>query len=164
MFRQAAVHYIRSHPGFRTAGGWLERFRLLRISFQFVRGKGEVPLLLPEFPRTKFNELERPLGPLPDDVARPLNRYFETHSMSKQYAVVGTGRSLVDSFRLLAFLHPMAMWLLRLAVGDRKPAQDDMVNIVAALERGHGLAALSRGTTAMADTEQLERLIAWYAR
>jgi hypothetical protein len=58
----------------------------------------------------------------------------------------------------------MALWLLRLATGERQPSVDDMVYIVAALERGHGLAALSRGTTAMAHTKQLQRLIAWYAR
>lgn len=77
-------------------------------------------------------------------------------------------RSLVASYRSLALLYPIGLWLLRLAIGDREPTATDVVNIVVnivvALERGQGLTGLPRAATAMANTQQLERVIAWYAR
>ena len=70
----------------------------------------------------------------------------------------------MESFRALAFKFPIALWLLRLASGGREPTTQDMVDIVVALERGHGLTALGRAAMAMAGKRELERLIAWYAR
>jgi hypothetical protein len=96
---------------------------------------------------------------------RPLDRFFESHAISKQYAVVGAGgRSLVESFRALSLAFPLALWMLRWASGQRPPTAADMVNIVVALERGRGMPAISRSATMMARSQQLERLIAWYAR
>jgi lysine-N-methylase len=164
LFRLLAVHYIRSHPGYSLADRSRQRWRMLRAMARFARGKGNVPAIHPQFPTAKFKSLEEPLGPLSPDVAHPLNRYFETHAASKQYAAVGTRRPLVESFRALAFKYPIALWLLRLASSGREPAKDDIVNIVVALERGHGLTALGRAAMAMAGKRELERLIAWYAR
>ena len=165
LFRQAAAHYVRVHPGFRATNSWRERWRIMWTSLAFTRGRGNVPAIHPEFPPTTFDALERPLGPLPADVTRPLERFFETHTASQQYAVVGAGgRSLVDNFRALALSFPLAMWILRLAIGERPPTKSDMVNIVVALERGRGMPAISRSATVMARAHDLERLIAWYGR
>lgn len=164
LFRQTAVHYIRSHPGFPVAQSWRSDLKLVWLSAKFARGRGNVPAIHPEFPAATFAQLERPLGPLTDEVALPLNRYIETHVTSKQYAVVGRRKSLVESFRTLALTYPMALWLLRLASGQDAPTVKDMLDIVTALERGYGMSSLSRGATAMANTQQLERLVAWHAR
>jgi hypothetical protein len=137
---------------------------MLKAMAQFARGQGDVPALHPQFPAATFVALERPLGPLPAEVLQPLDRYIQTHTASKQYAVVGTRRSLIESFRALAFTYPVALWLLRLASGDGQPRPQDAVDIVVALERGHGLSALTRAATAMAGKRELERLIAWYGR
>lgn len=94
----------------------------------------------------------------------PLSRLFETHTESKYYAIVGHQRSLVESYRALALSYPLAMWLLRLVIGKREPQTSDVVDTVVALERGQGLTGLSRGATAMANSRELERVIAWYAR
>jgi hypothetical protein len=186
LFRLLGVHYIRSHPGFLSAremgfqpvgtrtiqpvdqaGGKANprgRWHMLRAMARFARGQGTVPAIHPQFPDAAFESLEEPVGPLSPEVAQPLNRYFETHAASKQYAVVGTHRPLVENFRALAFKYPIALWLLRLASGGREPTKSDMVDIVVALERGHGLTALGRAAMAMAGKRELERLIAWYAR
>jgi lysine-N-methylase len=165
LFRQAAAHYLRVHPGFRATNSWRERWRIMWMSLAFTRGRGQVPPIHPEFPPATFDALERPLGPLPADVMRPLDRFFETHTASQQYAVVGAGgRSLVENFRALALSFPLALWMLRLAIGERPPTQTDIVNIVVALERGRGMPAISRSATVMSGTHDLERLIAWYAR
>lgn len=165
LFRQAAAHYIRMHPGFKATNTWGERWRMMWTSLAFTRGVGDVPPIHPEFPRTTFAALERPLGALPLEVMRPLDRFFETHAASKQYAVVGAGgRSLVENFRALALTFPLALWLLRLAIGERAPTAGEMVQIVVALECGRGMPAISRSATLLAGSQELERLIAWYAR
>lgn len=164
VLRQIGAHFIRSYPGFTFTGSWYESLRILFMSTKFARGKGAVPLVHPEFPPTTFEDLERPLGALDHEVIYPLNRLFETQASSKYYAIVGHNRSLVESFRSLVFLYPIGLWLLRLAIGEREPKASDVVNIVVALERGQGLAGLSRGATALASSQQLERAIVWYAR
>jgi hypothetical protein len=163
LFRQAAAHYVRLHPGFRASNTWGERWRMMWTSLKFTRGRGDVPAIHPDFPPAAFADLERPLGALPADIARPLDRFLETHAASKQYAVVGAG-SLIANFRALALSFPLALWLLRWAAGDRPPTKDDMINIVVALERGRGMPAIARSAVAMAQSQQLQRLIAWYAR
>lgn len=162
--RQIGAHFVRSYPGFTVTGSWRERWRMLLMSSKFARGKGAVPPVHLEFPPATFEGLERPLGALDHEVIYPLNRLLETHAISKYYAIVGHKRSLVESYRSLALLHPMGLWLLRLAIGQREPTASDVVNIVVALERGQGFTGLSRGATAMAGSRQLERVIAWYAR
>jgi Fe-S-cluster containining protein len=164
LFRQLAVHYLRAHPGFKTAGGWRERWRMVRAMSRFARGKGQVPILPMDFHAATFADLERPLGPLSEEVATPLVRFIETHIISKQYAVVVPRQSLIESFRALAVTYAMGLWLLRLTIGDREPTVEDMIDVVVTLERGQGLTALKRAATAMATTEQLEPLVAWYAR
>lgn len=164
VLRQLGAHFIRSYPGFTVTGRWRERLRVLFMSTRFARGKGKVPPVHPGFPPTTFADLERPLGALDHEVIRPLDRLFETHAQSKYYAVVGHKRPLVESFRSLALLYPIGLWLLRLVIGERQPETTDVVNIVVTLERGRGVAGLSRGATAMAKSQQLERAIAWYAR
>ena len=164
LIRQFGAHFIRSYPGFPVSGSWRARWRMLWLSTRFARGKGIVPPVYPGFPPATFESLERPLAALAGEVMDPLNRLFETQALSKYYAVVGRQRSLVESFRSLALLYPMGLWLLRLAIGERDPSASDVVDVVVALERGQGLTGLSRGATAMANSQQLERAVAWYGR
>ena len=58
----------------------------------------------------------------------------------------------------------MSLWMLRWRAVDREPAADDMVQIVVALERGLELSALSRATSYLAESGELEQLVAWYSR
>jgi hypothetical protein len=58
----------------------------------------------------------------------------------------------------------MSMWMLRWLADDREPVADDMVQIVVAMERGVVLPALNRATRYLAQSGELERLIAWYGR
>jgi Fe-S-cluster containining protein len=165
LFRQGAAHYVRLHPGFQAANTWSERWRMMWTSITFARGVGDVPAIHPQFPPATFEELEWPLGSLAPEVTRPLDRFLETHAASKQYAVVGHGRkSLIENFRALAMTFPIALFLLRWATGPRAATADDIVNIVVALERGRGMPALVRTANMLAQSQQLERLIAWYAR
>jgi hypothetical protein len=123
-----------------------------------------LPALHPQFAAIAAEDLERPLGPLPADVLRPLNRFFESHGASRMYALADPAAPLVASFRRLAFTFPMGLWMLRWLAAGRAPTADDMSTIVVALERGYVLPALGRASNFMAVTGDLERLVAWYGR
>ncbi len=123
-----------------------------------------LPDLHPRFPTISWERLDRPLGPLSADVLQPLERFFQAHAVSKRYTVGQPGRSFVDSFWRLAFAFPMSLWMMRWLAADRDPAAEDMVQIVVAVERGIALPALNRAARYLAESGQLERLIAWYGR
>jgi hypothetical protein len=164
LFRRLGAHFIRCVPGGRPTRTLRDQWRVMRSSARLARGASVLPGLHPRFRAVALEQLERPLGPLSADVLQPLTRFYETHAVSKRYALGQPGGSLVDSARRLAFAFPMALWMLRWLAADREPAAEDMVQIVVALERGVTLPALNRATSYLAESGQLERLIAWYGR
>jgi hypothetical protein len=164
LFRRLGAHFIRCFPGGRPTRTPIDHWRVLRQSGRLARGASLLPELHPQFPAIGVDQLERPLGPLSDDVLKPLNRFYESQAVSKRYVLAQPGVSLADSVRRLAFAFPMSLWMLRWMAVDREPVADDMVQIVVALERGVVLPALTRATRFMEESGQLERLIAWYAR
>ncbi len=170
LFRQTAFDYLRLHPKIALRESWRERLRLLRRAIAFGRGKGRVPPMHLDFPETTFAELERPLGHLGAEVLQPLGRYFEVAAASKHYALLGR-RSwpLVESFRALAASYSVAMWILRLTCGQRPPAVEDVIDAVAAIDRGQGYGPLVGRRhrvriSTLAGSGELPRLLAWYAR
>jgi len=164
LFRQAAVHTVRCLPAFPVANSWQERLRLLWLSFKFGRGSGAVPDIHPGLEADNFAQAEEPLGALPAEVLEPLNRFFESNIVSRKYAIVFGSRTVVESYRELALSFPTALWILRLRCGSRKPTQDDMVEVVVALDRAQGTMAISKMASLLANTESLEQSLAWYAR
>ncbi len=164
LFRRLGTHFIRCFPGGRPTRSLMDHWRVSRLSGRLARGANVLTELHPRFPEISLDRLERPLGPLRGDVLRPLERFYETHAASKRYALTQPSFSLVDSFRRLAFAFPIALWMLRWLTVDREPADEDMVQIVVALERGLSLSALNRAMRYLAKSGQLERLIAWYSR
>lgn len=170
LFRQVAAQYVRLHPGFRAEKTWRTRLCFAQAAFVFARGKGAVPAIHHGFPAATFESLERELGPLDDSISQPLDRYLENSAMSKQYAILDRSHwTLVDSFRSLALTFPVALWMLRWATGNRKPTQDDLLDVLTAIDRAQGYASLSRqqhrGTVrTIARLGELPRLVAWYAR
>ena len=170
LFRQTTFEYVRLHPKFAAKKSWQERIRLVRSALAFARGKGRVPRIHGDFPEASFATLERPLGHHAIEVFRPLARYFELAAASKQYALLGRRSwSIVESFRALAMAYPVAMWMLRLACGDRKPQVDEVIDVVAMIDRGQSYAPLCGRRhrvriKAAARAGGLQRLVAWYAR
>ncbi|MCC6126921.1 MAG: YkgJ family cysteine cluster protein [Pirellulales bacterium] len=169
-FRQIALEYLRLHPDFLPETSWRERGRIFHAALAYARGKGRVPCFRMNFPPATFAELERPLGPLPDEVLQPLTRYFERATVSLRYAMFKGGRwSLTEGFQALALGFPVALWMLRFACGPRAPEAQDAVNVVMMLDRGEtnasfvGLQHRWR-TNSLMDDHQLSRLTAWYAR
>lgn len=164
LFRRLGAHFIRCVPGGRPTRTLADQWRAMWLSGTLARGKSVLPDLHPLFPAIALDHLERPLGPIATDVLRPLDRFYAAHAVSKRYALTPPGGSLADSVRRLAFAFPMSLWMLRWMADDRAPTADDMVQIVVALERGLVLPALNRSSRFLAESGELERLIAWYGR
>lgn len=170
LFRLLALDYVRLHPGYRPQRRWLERAHLASVAWTMTRGRGKLPQLHPDFPPLTFAQLEEPLGRIDPAVYKPLSRFLETAAASHVYALANrSGWSVIDSLRGLAITLPIGLWLLRWTSAGREPTVDDMVNIVVALDRGQGYAALKGWQhrlrlRMLARLNALEPLVAWYAR
>lgn len=162
LFRQVAVHFVRSHPRFPlTASGG--RWPLLKATCCFARGRGALPAIHPEFQARTFHDLEQAMGPLSPQVMAPLERLFVSQATSLHYAVLSSSQSLVTSYRALVFGMPMALWLLRL-FANGQPNEDHMVDVVVTLGRAQGARTVARTADWIASVGSLEQLVAWYAR
>jgi hypothetical protein len=168
--RQVGLEVVRLHPRSYHQPSWSSRFKMAWWAVKMVWGRGRLPRVHPEFPQPTFAELEQPLGKLDAAIYQPLARYFETTTSSYQYALAQkSGWTVVESYRQLALLYPLAMWLLRWATAGRQPVANDMFEIIAALDRSQGYAPLaglkqrSRLRT-LARMGELPALVAWYGR
>jgi lysine-N-methylase len=170
LFRQTAMEYLRLHPKFVPERSWQERWRLIAAALRFARGKGPVPVFRIPFPAAAFEDLERPLGHLDEAVLRPINAYFETITASLRYAVLGRpGWSIVESFQAMALSYAVAMWVLRLASGQRPPTAEDAMEVAMLLDRAQGYAPLVGRrhrfrAGVLTHRRELARLAVWYAR
>ena len=135
-----------------------------------LAGEGKIPALNLPFPKATFESLERSLGPLPEEVLKPLDTFFQTATASLRYAVMDRpGWPLVESFRALALSHAIALWTLRLTCGDRPPAVNDVIRAVMMLDRGLTFDSLlgrrhQIRVGGLARRSELAHLVVWYAR
>jgi hypothetical protein len=164
LFRRLGAHFIRCAAGGPPTRSLADHWRVFRLSGRLARSTSLLPELHPRFPAIELEQLERSLGPLAVEVLQPLDRFYESHAVSKRCLLAQPTCSMVESVRRLVFAFPMAMWMLRWLAAGREPVADDMVQIVVALERGLALPALGRATHYMNESGQLERLVAWYGR
>lgn len=170
MFRQMAFEVVRLHPRARPTASWSERLKLPFWAFQIVRGRGKLPQLSERFSRVDFATLEEPLGRLPLDTVTAMGRFFESTTASYQFALAGKpGWTILESFRELALLYPLGLWLLRWATAGRAVAPDDVFEMLCMLDRAQGYAPLAgarqrRRLRSLAQLGQLPTLIAWYGR
>jgi lysine-N-methylase len=170
VFRQMLLEYTRLHPLYVIRQNWGQRWRLVRMALGFARGKGSVPPIHECFPPATFAALEEPLGHLDAAVLQPLTAFFETAAASKHYAFLGhAGWPVIESLRALAVTYPVALWLLRLRCGRRRPEVDDAIDVVGAIDRGQGYAPLCgrrqrRRIASLSSLRELTRLVVWYAR
>lgn len=170
LFRQTAAEYLRLHSGYRVTDSWRERWRLTRAAVAIARGRGPAPEIHAALPEVTFEALEQPLGHLSPEVQQPFVRLYEANASSLQYAIaVRPGWSIVESFRAFALAYPVALWILRWCSHDRSPTRDDAIEMVTIMDRGQGHEPLigsqhRRRVSMIARSDELERMIVWYAR
>lgn len=170
LFRQTALDVVRLHPKYKVQPTWSSRLRMAGWAFRMARGKGVIPQIHAEFPQPLFADLEQPLGQVLPEIHQALGRYFETATASYEYALAAReGWSVIESYRQLALLHPLALWLLRWASSGRTATPTDMHHIIVALDRSQAYAPLAgarqRGMIrSLVQMQQLPKLLAWYGR
>ena len=170
LFRQVALEMIRLHPRSYHRPTWSTRFAMGWWAIKMVWGRGRLPRVQRHFPQPTFAELEQPLGKLGAAVYQPLARYFETTTASYQYALgQKTGWSVAESYRQLALLYPLGLWLLHWTTFGKEATADDIYEIIASLDRAQGyvpLAGLQQRSRirTLAQLGQLPTLVAWYGR
>jgi len=170
VFRQVAAEYLRFHPNMGDRPSLMQRWRLLRAALSFARGRGQVPAIHPSLPSATFDDLERPLGALPEEVMQPLDRYFMATTAGLQYAGAGRrGWSVVDGFRALGLAYPVAMWALRWLSVGRSPTAADAIQTIVMLDRSHYYPLLlgyrhRKRLDVLSQMGELDRLMIWYAR
>jgi lysine-N-methylase len=170
LFRQTAAEWVRLYPGMPVTPSWFQRWQLVWAAWRFVRGRGNLPRLIPDLPPARFEQLQQPLGLLPPEVYAPLNRFLETSAASWSYALANrNGWSLIESLRMLALSYPVGLWLLRWVAVGRSPQPADLPPIITALDRGQGYGPLAGRKqrwrlAVLAQGGQLERLVVWYGR
>jgi hypothetical protein len=133
-------------------------------SLQFSFGFGQVPQMHAAIPQVRFDQLDYELGALSAEVYQPLNRFLETQVHSQQYGNENNQQPLVDSFRELAIVYPLTLWLLRILAYGRNPTADDAVAAIVSIERGRGMQGFHSIAKSLGESGQLERLIVWLAR
>jgi lysine-N-methylase len=170
LFRQIALEVLRLHPSIYHRPTWSSRIALAGWALKIVLGRGRVPHVWREFPCPTFSQLEDPIGRLEPPLLAPLTRYFETTTASYQYALADrSGWAVIESYQQLALLYPVALYLLRWIASGRTATVDDVLNIIAAIDRSQGYAPLagakqrSRVNT-LARLEQLTPIVVWYGR
>lgn len=170
LFRQIGLEAVRLHPHCYLKPRWYTRLQLAWWAVKMVTGTGRLPQVHPQFPAATFAQLEQPLGRLDAALYQPLTRHLETTVASYHYALGDrNGWSVIESYRQLALLYPLALWLLRWATVGRPPTVDDVFEVITTLERAQGYAPLaglqqrSRLQT-LARIGDLPRLVVWYGR
>jgi hypothetical protein len=122
------------------------------------------------FPPATYEQFEEPAGPQPVEIQGPLTDFIESSAMSWSYALANRGSwSVLESVGMLGLSYAVGLWLLRWQSAGRVTEQPDIFDVITILDRGQGYAPLAgakqrRRINVLARLEQIERLLAWYAR
>lgn len=168
--RQIGLEYLLFVPSARLRGAIRQRLRLLRSAIAFHRGRGKVPRVFPGQPGVRFEELERPLSPLVDEIRRPFEEYFVSAVVTRQYTLPARSDwPIVDSFRRWALAYAVALWMLRVVEADRTASAERTLWVISAVGWRHDTDSFAgsyhRGRVReLAGEGRLDRLVAWNAR
>ena len=173
-FRLLAGQYARKDTSVEVRQGWAGRFRMLRAAWRLFRGTGLVPALQPDLFPVPFETLEQQFGDWPAGTDELWTRYFRVkiqglHFFGAAYYDI----PLVEGFQSLALILPATMWIARWIAasnGRRSLNLEDIQKALAIADHHHGYSPLwgqygfrSRVRT-LASLDQINKLIAWYAK
>jgi lysine-N-methylase len=171
VFRQVLAVYARKDHG--AEKGTAQRSPLGRIAaaLRFARGAGAVPRVHAKLPDVPFAAGEQPFGPLPEESAALLARYYRVKVQSLQFCgPTNFGVSYWEGLRTLALTFPVVMWLARVfaAGGLEKPGAVELAVRVAddnfGFNRLLGMGRQKFALRLLAARDELPRLVAWYGR
>jgi lysine-N-methylase len=169
LFRPAVALFARKDSGPDQGTSRGGRLALLWAAWKFAWGGGRVPRLHRAMPKTTFQALEQPCGPMPKASEELLTRYFIVKLESMQFCgPTMYHRQFWDGFESLVFLFPATMWLSRVFTDrSREEAIRMALQIVDDNFGFNPMLSSARQAWAMrtlASRGEMARLVAWYSR
>ena len=173
-FRQLVALYARKDTVADLAGGWLNRWKLLRAALKFARGAGQVPQLQERLGAATFEQLESPFGGLPSGADETLSRYLSVKIQGLHFCGAAYyGVPFVEGFRSLALIVPSICWIARwLAVTDERQELrlSDIETAITIADHHHGYSG-ALGTAScrklvryLNGLDEIENLVLWYSQ
>ena len=168
LFRAILAVFARRDRDVKGAAGVLRRLTRVVDGWRFVRGRGRVPRVNEFLPETRFDEVERPGGPLPE-IDETLERYYLVKLNSLQFCGPSNfNLPLLAGLDALVLTLPMILWLRR-AFSDLPPVEavQDAIQVVDDHFGGNpvlGFPHIQYLQRTLAQHGELEKLVAWYSR
>lgn len=172
VFRQLAAIHTRvdlgPNRGTMTESGWFGR---MFAGYRFAWGGGAMPRvngLLPD--GIRFEDAERPAGPLPAESEELFARYFRVKLDSLQFAgAINFHLPYWPGLDSLVLIFPMTLWLGRLLTTPDRPRPIAIREALRIVDDSYGFNALLKGKLAgglrsLDIKDELPRLVAHYAR
>ncbi len=169
LFRQMVAVYARRDTGPRQGISRHGRLALLSAAWRFARGTGRVPKVHGLLPDATFDQLEAPMGPLPESAVKLLERYYKVKVESYQFfGPTNFNAGFWEGLESLLLTFPATMWLARMFQEmPREKAVSQALQIVDdnfGYNRLLGTRRQRLSTRLLASRGELTKLIAWYSR
>ncbi len=172
VFRQlVAIHSrvdLGPNRGSMTESGWFGR---MLAGYRFALGKGEIPPINGLLrPGARFEDGDRPAGPLPKESEELLTRYFRIKLDSFQFAgAINFHLPFWTGLESLVLIYPMTMWLSRLLTTPERPREVAIREALRVIDDSYGFNALLKhklasGLRSLNIKNELPRLVAHYSR
>jgi lysine-N-methylase len=192
-FRQMVAQYSRHDTEATVRGGFRTRWKLLTTSLKFSFAAGRVPHIQPPasvlqaFPQTAespdhqtpaisptFGQLETPFSCRQPEIDELFTRYFRVKVQGIHFCgPAHYDTSLVDGFRSLALMYPVAIWLARLRAAQQGNSTISLQDAQAALATADhnfgyspalGMSSALNRIRILGRMQQITRLCGWYTR
>jgi lysine-N-methylase len=168
LFRVLLAIFARKDQNVYGAKSVRRRLRRVLDGWRFARGRGRVPRVNEFLPEISFEELERPAG-MPLEMDETLERYYVVKLNSLQFCgPPNFDLPLLAGLESLVLTLPMILWLRR-AFADLAPvnAVEQSIQLVDDHFGGDamlGFPHIQFLLRTMAQSGELEKLVAWYSR
>ena len=173
-FRLLVAHYARKDTVADLDAGFAGRWRLFRAATKFASGRGTAVPLQDCFQEVSFETMEQSFGDFPDEFDEILTRYLSVklqgmHFCGPAYYDI----PLVEGFRSLALVISAMCWIAKwLAASDGRSTwtTEDLSKAMAIADHHHGYSPIfgsggfRRRVNMLAKTDDLLRILLWYAR
>lgn len=173
-FRLLVAHYARKDTVADLDAGLAGRWRLFRAATQFASGRGTATPLQGCFQEVPFETMDQPFGDFPDEFEEILTRYLSVklqgmHFCGPAYYDI----PLVEGFRSLALVISAMCWIAKwLAASDGRSTwtTEDLSKAMTIADHHHGYSPIfgsggfRRRVNMLAKTDDLTRVLFWYAR
>jgi lysine-N-methylase len=173
LFRTTLSTFLRKDQGcrrgFQSSSRFTLRFALMGAIWRMVRGRGKLPRMQVGLPDRTLEDFEQPMGPLPAEAIETLERYYTIKTESLQFCgPIFYRMPFWAGFEALALTLPMIYWITR---GYRELGPTAAVEKAITLVDEHfgfnprlGQLHHRLGVRILGFRQELDRLIAWYAR